>query len=179
MANAQGCVKGEIRLNADQTKGVHPRIMFLSTKLHKELEVYVSTAKRRDAQWTFFATQKEPQCGFAANTLAQRSGLKLSAYAANHQIDVRRLYEAKRKQAQQAVSNWAVVRLKPGPPAQLTPKAREWVAPTSFAMQARLGNGVVLSWNHDQRSADGPCTVMATQIPPLVATSNSPTMSAA
>ena len=60
---------------------------------------------------------------------AESSGLKLSAYAANHQIDVRRLYEAKRKRAQQATSNWAVVRLKPDPPAQVTPKAREWVAP--------------------------------------------------
>ena len=30
---------------------------------------------------------------------AQSSGLKLSAYAAQHQIDVRRLYEAKRKRA--------------------------------------------------------------------------------
>ena len=93
---------------------------------------------------------------------AESSGLKLSAYAANHQIDVRRLYEAKRKRAQQAASNWALVRLKPDPPAQVTPKAREWVAPTSVAMQARLGNGVVLSWNHDQRSADAPCTVLRT-----------------
>ena len=41
---------------------------------------------------------------------AESSGLKLSAYAAQHQIDVRRLYEAKRKRAQQAASNWAVVR---------------------------------------------------------------------
>ena len=93
---------------------------------------------------------------------AQSSGLKLSAYAANHQIDVRRLYEAKRLQSQRTASNWAVVRVKPGPPAQATPKAREWVAPTSVAMQARLGNGVVLSWNHDQRYSDGPCTVLRT-----------------
>ena len=93
---------------------------------------------------------------------AESSGLKLSAYAANHQIDVRRLYEAKRKRAQQAASNWAVVRLKADPTVQITPKAREWVAPTSVAMQARLGNGVVLSWNHDQRSADAPCTVLRT-----------------
>ena len=93
---------------------------------------------------------------------AESSGLKLSAYAANHQIDVRRLYEAKRLQSQRTASNWAVVRVKPGPPAQVTPKAREWVAPTSVAMQARLGNGVVLSWTHDQRSADAPCTVLRT-----------------
>jgi len=71
VVNAQGCVKDEIRLNADQTKGGHPRIVFLSPKLHKELEAYVSTAKRRDADCAFFATQKEPQRGFTANTLAQ------------------------------------------------------------------------------------------------------------
>ena len=93
---------------------------------------------------------------------AESSGLKLSAYAAIHQIDVRQLYEAKRKRAQQAASNWTLVRLKPDPPAQVTPKAREWVAPTSVAMQARLGNGVVLSWTHDQRAAEAPCSVLRT-----------------
>ena len=45
--------------------------MFLSPKLLKELEAYVSTVKRREADWAFFATQKEPQRGFTANTLAQ------------------------------------------------------------------------------------------------------------
>jgi integrase/recombinase XerD len=45
--------------------------VFLSPKLLKELECYVSTAKRREAHWAFFATQKEPQRGFTANTLAQ------------------------------------------------------------------------------------------------------------
>ena len=58
VVNAQGCVKDEIRLNADQTKGGHPRIVFLSPKLLKELEAYVSTAKRREAHWAFFATQR-------------------------------------------------------------------------------------------------------------------------
>ena len=82
---------------------------------------------------------------------AESSGLKLSAYAATHQIDVRRLYEAKRKRAQQAASNWAVVRLKPGPPAQVTPKAREWVAPATVGMQARLGNGIVSMSRSDSR----------------------------
>lgn len=47
VVNADGRVKDEIRLNADQTKGGHPRIVFLSPKLLKELEAYVSTAKRR------------------------------------------------------------------------------------------------------------------------------------
>ncbi len=93
---------------------------------------------------------------------AESSGLKLSAYAAQHQIDVRRLYEAKRKRAQPAASNWAVVRVKPDPSAQVTPKARECAAPTAVAMQARLGNGVVLSWTHEQRNADAPCSVLRT-----------------
>ena len=38
VVNADGRVKDEIRLNADQTKGGHPRIVFLSPKLLKELE---------------------------------------------------------------------------------------------------------------------------------------------
>ena len=46
--------------------------MFISPKLHKELQSYVqSTTKRREAHWAFFATQKEPRRGFTANTLAQ------------------------------------------------------------------------------------------------------------
>lgn len=57
VVNAEGRVKDEIRLNADQTKGGHPRIVFLSRKLLKELEAYVCTAKRREAHWAFFAKQ--------------------------------------------------------------------------------------------------------------------------
>jgi integrase/recombinase XerD len=64
VVNADGRVKDEIRLNGDQTKGGHPRIVFLSPKLLKELEVFVGTAKQREAHWAFFATQKEPQRGF-------------------------------------------------------------------------------------------------------------------
>lgn len=70
MVSTEGRVKDEIRLNADQTKSRHPRIVFLSPKLPKALEGYVSTDKRREAHWAFFATQKEPQCGFTANTMA-------------------------------------------------------------------------------------------------------------
>jgi len=36
------------------------------------------------------------------------------------------------------------------------------LAPTAIALQARLGNGVVLSWAHDQRNADAPCSVLRT-----------------
>ena len=45
--------------------------MFLSPKLLKELECYVRSVKQRDADWAFFATQKEPRRGFTPNTLAQ------------------------------------------------------------------------------------------------------------
>ena len=93
---------------------------------------------------------------------AESSGLKLSAYAAQHEIDVRRLYEAKRLRSQRTGSSWAVVRVRPDAAVEVAPKAREWLAPTTVAMQARLGNGVVLSWNHDQRNSDGPCTVLRT-----------------
>jgi integrase/recombinase XerD len=70
VVNADGRVKDEIRLNADQTKGGHPRIVFLSPKLHKELEAFVSTAKRREANWAFFATQKVNRPGFRGGQLA-------------------------------------------------------------------------------------------------------------
>ena len=93
---------------------------------------------------------------------AEALGLNLSAYAMRHQINVHRLYEAKRLRSQQTGSSWAVVRVKPDAAAELAPKARECVAPTTVAMQARLGNGVVLSWTHDQRSADAPCSVLRT-----------------
>jgi len=71
VVNADGRVKDELRLNAEQTKGGHPRIVFLSPKLLKELECYVRSVKKRDADWAFFATQKEPRRGFTPNTLAQ------------------------------------------------------------------------------------------------------------
>jgi len=66
-----GKVRDEVRLNADQTKGRHPRIVFVSPKLRKELELYVSSIKARDGDWSFFYTQKNPHRGFTANTLAQ------------------------------------------------------------------------------------------------------------
>ena len=71
VVNAEGRVKDQIRLNADKTKGGHPRIVFLSPKLLKELEYYARTVKHREVDWAFFATQKEPKRGFTANTLAQ------------------------------------------------------------------------------------------------------------
>jgi len=93
---------------------------------------------------------------------AEASGLKLSAYAAHHQINVRRLYEARRVRARQGRSAWAVVRVKPEPALQVASKVHQGSLPTAVAMQARLGNGVVLSWTHDQRNTDGPASVLRT-----------------
>lgn len=66
-----GRVKDEIRLKAEQTKGRHPRIVFVSPKLKKELEAYVASVKARPSDWAFFYSQKKLQHGFTPNTLAQ------------------------------------------------------------------------------------------------------------
>ena len=47
VVSSDGHVKDEIRLSADQTKGRHPRIVFVSAKLKKELETYVASVKIR------------------------------------------------------------------------------------------------------------------------------------
>ena len=57
VVNAEGRVKDEIRLNADQTKGGHPRTVFISPKLHKELQAYAQSTTKRPPEWAFFATQ--------------------------------------------------------------------------------------------------------------------------
>ena len=80
---------------------------------------------------------------------AEASGLTLVAYAAQHRIDVRRLYEARRARVQAAASSTG----KPHPVAfarvkVVTPTIPRPSGPT-LAMQARLGNGVVLSWSYD------------------------------
>ena len=40
--DTSGQVREEIRLNADQTKGRHPRTVYISPKLRKELQAYVT-----------------------------------------------------------------------------------------------------------------------------------------
>ena len=69
--NAEGRVREEVRLNADQTKGRHPRTVYISPKLQKELQTYASSIKQREDSAAFFYTQKHPRRGFTPNTLAQ------------------------------------------------------------------------------------------------------------
>jgi integrase/recombinase XerD len=58
VVNTKGRVKDEIRMNADQTKGGHPRIVFLSPRLLKELECYVRSVKQREVDWSFLPLRK-------------------------------------------------------------------------------------------------------------------------
>ena len=45
VCNADGTVKSEIRLKAEQTKGRHPRTVFVSQKLRDELQAYLDLRK--------------------------------------------------------------------------------------------------------------------------------------
>jgi len=69
--NPEGVVREEIRLNADQTKGRHPRTVYVSHKLRKELQAYVNSIPARADEAAFFYTQKHPRRGFSPNTLTQ------------------------------------------------------------------------------------------------------------
>jgi len=62
-----GQVRGEIRLAAEQTKGRHARVVFVSERLRREIATYVRCLDDADASLPLFATQKRG--GFSANTL--------------------------------------------------------------------------------------------------------------
>lgn len=81
---------------------------------------------------------------------AEASGLSLMAYATKHKFDVRRLYDARHLRKRQGATEWSVVRIKEQAAVEVTPKVQRHVAPSTVAMQARLGNGVMLSWAQDQ-----------------------------
>ena len=69
--DTNGQVREEIRLNADQTKGRHPRTVYVSPKLRKELQAYVNSISARAPEAALFYTQKHPRRGFTPNTLTQ------------------------------------------------------------------------------------------------------------
>ena len=91
---------------------------------------------------------------------AEDSGLKFSAYATQHEINVRRLYEARRVRGRRSKSAWSKVRVQPDAAMQVGSKVGQNALASVIAMQARLGNGVVVSWTHDQRNADAPGSVL-------------------
>ena len=74
---ADGSIRKEIYLAAEQTKGRYGRTVFVNEKLCKELHNYVTanppqhqTAKGDKAERLFY-TQKKAGAGFSANTLTQ------------------------------------------------------------------------------------------------------------
>lgn len=69
--DANGAIRTEICLRAEQTKGNEARVVFVNEKLRKELELYVSSLKITDLNKKLFYSQKSKSDGFTANTLTQ------------------------------------------------------------------------------------------------------------
>ncbi len=64
-------IRAEIRLTAAQTKGKHPRTVFLNKRLRDVLAAYVETIRTDDPERALFPTQKNPRKGFSSNSLTQ------------------------------------------------------------------------------------------------------------
>ena len=69
--DGDGNVRNEIRLDADQTKGNHARVVFVNEKLGKELTKYLALYAPANQEQKLFYTQKRMKEGFNANTLTQ------------------------------------------------------------------------------------------------------------
>ena len=66
-----GIVRDEIRLKAENTKTKEARVVFVNTKLKKELQRYADFYKPQNTQLKFFYSQKRKSDGYNANTLTQ------------------------------------------------------------------------------------------------------------
>lgn len=71
VVDADGFIRKEIRLSAEQTKGNEARIVFINDKLRKELEAYAAIYTPKNINCKFFYSQKADSDGFTANTLTQ------------------------------------------------------------------------------------------------------------
>jgi integrase/recombinase XerD len=72
VVNADGTIKSEIRLSAEQTKGSDSRTVYISTKLQQDLLHYVKGTHFSSIDDKFFQTQKSnSKKGFTPNTLCQ------------------------------------------------------------------------------------------------------------
>jgi integrase/recombinase XerD len=67
--NPDKTIKSEIRLTAEQTKGRHPRTVFLPEKLKAELANYLEFRETSRPEISLFFTAQ--QLGFSANSLCQ------------------------------------------------------------------------------------------------------------
>ena len=69
--DADGKIKAEIYLSAEQTKGSKTGTVFVSDKLRKELQAYVKAVPYKSITDKLFYSQKRPQDGWNSNTLCQ------------------------------------------------------------------------------------------------------------
>jgi len=69
--DAEGKVRAEIRLTAEQTKGSKAGVVFVSDKLKRELQAYVKAIPARELSDKLFYSQKNRVKGWNANTLCQ------------------------------------------------------------------------------------------------------------
>ncbi len=69
--DSHGAVREEIRLDAEQTKGKHARVVFVNEKLRKEIARYLQQRAPANQDDKLFYTQKRMRDGFDPNTLAQ------------------------------------------------------------------------------------------------------------
>lgn len=67
--NADGTIKGEIRLAPHQTKGSRARTVYVSERLRKELTAYARGVAKKNIDKPFFETQK--RTAFSPNSLTQ------------------------------------------------------------------------------------------------------------
>lgn len=71
VVDADGKIRAEVRLEAEQTKGRFGRVVFVSERLQRELASYIKVVPNADADSKLFYTQKRANDGFDANTLCQ------------------------------------------------------------------------------------------------------------
>ncbi len=69
--DAEGKIKAEIYLSAEQTKGSKTGTVFVSDKLRKELQTYVKAVPYKSITDKLFYSQKRPTEGWNSNTLCQ------------------------------------------------------------------------------------------------------------
>jgi integrase/recombinase XerD len=71
VVDAEGNVRDEIRLKAENTKTKEARVVFVNAKLKRELQQYANVYKPVNQQVKFFYSQKRKSDGYNANTLTQ------------------------------------------------------------------------------------------------------------
>jgi integrase/recombinase XerD len=71
VVDAEGMIRNEIRLLAENTKTNEARTVFVNEKLRKELEAYAAIYTPKNINCKFFYSQKTDSDGFTANTLTQ------------------------------------------------------------------------------------------------------------